>query len=123
MVSGSSLYWRSPYRPGSFYPTGLAFRFDPGWARARSKYYRVFPENVRSCGLARPIDKAAEIERDPHLAALAEWATTIVKLPFSGRFPEWLQNDILEFLHNSFCSLRTSPNSFARTSGTSLSAF
>lgn len=80
-----------------FYTTGLAFRFDPDWARHEIRNATGFSGECPVLRLARPLDKANEIERDPHLAALAEWATTIVKLPFSGRFPEWLENDIFEF--------------------------
>jgi hypothetical protein len=47
--------------------------------------------------LAWPVDPAEAFERDPILAEMSAWATTIVKLPFKADEPEWLAENISDF--------------------------
>lgn len=102
-------------RPGSF-------AFDA--RRAESRIRAVVPnaERIPTLRLADPISAISEAEQDEDLAALMEWAVTVVRLPRDPAATGWLSDDIAsfpaEFLlfspHVSTLTLEDRSNALAR---------
>jgi superfamily II DNA or RNA helicase len=79
-----------------FFCRSGSFGFDGQWAAERIN--EVLPASAATpvLRLARPLD-TSDVEGDVHLDRLAEWATTIVRLPRNLPRTEWLCEDFARF--------------------------
>jgi len=79
-----------------FFSTAGSFRFDPvrsSEAIARAVEQKFPTPKLR---LAFPLDPTSEMEGDPVLAELGEWATTVIRLPLAEE-SAWLLEDLENF--------------------------
>jgi superfamily II DNA or RNA helicase len=85
--------------PQFFCRTG-SFGFD--LAASRDRIRAVLPEvdEVPVLRLAHLLDATTEAEQDPELAALMEWATTVVRLPRNQGDSSWLSGELAAFPSN-----------------------
>ncbi|MCK9250717.1 MAG: DEAD/DEAH box helicase family protein [Solirubrobacteraceae bacterium] len=83
-------------RPEIYSRTG-SLGFDPDFARDSIR--SVLPEvvEVPILRIGRTLDVAEATSGDPILRDLAEWATTVVRLPLTAGRGSWLQSDLATF--------------------------
>ena len=83
-------------RPEFFSRSG-SFRFDPKTAKELVQTIAPDAEHFPVLRLPEPIDPLTEIEGDPILSGLAEWASNIVRLQLTDGAHENLQRQMDEF--------------------------
>jgi superfamily II DNA or RNA helicase len=83
-----------------FFCRAGSFGFD--LERSHQRIREVLPgvSQVPVLRLAHVIDPSAEASLDPELAALMEWATTVVRLPRNRGESSWLSEEIAQFPAN-----------------------
>jgi hypothetical protein len=74
-----------------------SFAFDADWTAARIASAVPGQDRYPVLRLARSIDPAEAARRDPLLAELMEWASTVVKLPLEAGAGTWLLEDLSGF--------------------------
>ncbi|WP_022926737.1 DEAD/DEAH box helicase [Patulibacter americanus] len=83
-------------RPEFFSRSG-SFGFDPTFAAESVRSVLSDVVDVPILRLARNLDAPAAAAGDPILAALFEWATTVVRLPLDRGRGDWLHGDLEQF--------------------------
>jgi superfamily II DNA or RNA helicase len=81
--------------PQIFSRTG-SLGFDRATARSRIEQVVPDAEKYPTLRLAAPLDPAAEAGRDPVLAGMMEWATTVVRIPLLPS-ATWIGEDLRTF--------------------------
>jgi hypothetical protein len=80
-----------------FYSRAGSFAFNAEWSADRIRGLSPTAERFPVLRLAEVVDSMAAAERDPQLAMLMSWATTVVKLPRDVAETPWLSEDIRDF--------------------------
>lgn len=83
-------------QPAFFSRTG-SFGFDAADAEARIRAVVPSAERMPTLRVANPLHPDVEASRDPVLAELMEWATTVVRLPRTVDDTSWLREDLAVF--------------------------
>lgn len=73
-----------------------SFRFGPEVAE-RIRTVAPAAGQLPLLRIAEPIEDSVYLAEDPDAAALMEWATTVVVLPFDGEEPGWLEKGVRDF--------------------------
>ncbi|MET9231331.1 DEAD/DEAH box helicase [Lentzea sp. NPDC003310] len=80
-----------------FYSSTGSFGFDREWATARILGVEPNAQEIPVLRMARPIDRDQAAAKDPILAELLKWATTVVRLPLHPAKVAQLADDLVKF--------------------------
>lgn len=84
-------------RSPAFFSRSGSFGFDSDSAAAAIRGIVPDAERVPTLRVAKPLSIHREVELDPVLEELANWATTVVRLPRLEDGTSWLAEDIKQF--------------------------
>lgn len=83
-------------RPDFFSRSG-SLRFDVERSRRLIREIVPVADHTPILRIAEPLHPEQEALHDPELERLMRWATTVVRVPFEDRCPQWLEKHLDEF--------------------------